>query len=282
MSIESILETAPFGIVVEAGELATAAIGNVTIGVTDRTNWLAGDVIIFIDDNGIQQHHTIESVDAILDEVDVYQAPRAVASGGAANLMYKVTTNSCLFQSDTTYPNNTIYRGDGANPQLLSDPTGLSLISVNEGILIKSVYIRLPYQFTFAETNFEVRFATRDPATPTAFARVPSIGEAGIINIPLENNEIPINAYVSPDANAVGTGLPWSLYAYINNAKGQPIDGVRLTPPNAAINAMVSSVNVPASVEFRYLPVIIGVRILHAAVVGLLIAAVPRLRKGYL
>jgi len=259
MSIESLLETQPFLYTV-SGQLATAVVGNAQISVASTVGFAHDSIIAYVDNAGLLQFHTINTIDNPL-QFTCYQAARAAAAGGVGNIIYNITMQSDFVQVRTDRTEQVIRMGGGIgggqNGNLLS-VSGLSKISANEGILVKSVYMRLPYQFTLGSNGASMQLFNRLAAVGGPGVVVTTLGENGLIKLPIENTEIPVNAYIPP------LGINWQLISVINGLV-KPETGALPSPAVSGALAHVSMINVPASLNYQYLPVIVGMRIVHAA-----------------
>lgn len=257
MSIESVIETQPFQYA-DSGQLAVAVIGNPQITCVDTSGFTSGQMIVFIDDAGEKQYHTIDTVDDAT-HFTCYQNARTTASGLAGNIIYAITALSDFFQVNSAREQQIIRQGGGVGAglggNLLSVANTLSIISANEGILIKSVYVRLPYQFTLGSNGVRVQFFNRLAAVGGAGSAIATVGENGFFHVSVENTEVSVNAYIPPLSGN------WQIVSVINGLS-KPETGADV--PFYPL-AYVSMLNVPSVINFFYLPVIIGIRIVHAA-----------------
>lgn len=121
----------------------------------------------------------------------------------------------------------------------------------DEGVLIKSVYIRMPYQFTLADSSLFINlYGNVNPSTTYNF---PEVGEPGSSGIPcsIENSEIEINTFIAPPPAAVAGNLKWQIFGAIS---------VTFT----GIAPAVSMVGAPTALNAATLPIYVGIKIVHA------------------
>jgi hypothetical protein len=272
MGIESIIERPPIDISLVAGQVV-AAIGNTTItdalaGGVWGGAFSAGDLVQWIDNGGLVQSGVVQT--ANLDTLVLNVAPTTVSSGGVTNLIYQVQNSPDWFIPDSAYPQAVIHAGfDGvgggsmANDHLETE-SGLFKIDADEGVLIKSLYIRNPYQFTWADGRVSLELAYRLTSVGGAPIVLTTIGENGNFVMPIENQEVPVNAFV-PSPDGITAGDTWEIYAKIGNTI--PTAAIVNPAPPDYQYAYVSTVNMPAILEGSIQPLFIGARIIHAATV---------------
>jgi len=269
MSIESILEREAAAYTIKAGRV-TAAVGANTLtdalaGGTFGTDFAATNLLFWLNDAGQIEYGVVQAVAA--NVITLNENVRSVSSGGVGNTIYLIDRYPDYFVPSPTYPNEPVHagfdgNGVGALPtDLLKAENGRYKISSDEGVLVKSIYARLPYQYTFADGLFSIKLEYLVTGAGGAPLTVTQIGENGEINIPMENVEIPVNQYIPPKGVA---GQTWELYGACANAMPTPWNGpVQL--PNYNFS-QISTVNAPTELEYTFLPIIIGVRIEHASV----------------
>lgn len=269
MSIESLLETDKLAPTVLAGVLCTAVIAAGTIETNNiNASMVDGAVLLFVADDGSWQWHVQSGAPVGVGPytITLHDTVRKTASGGAGNSVCVVEMNSAFFQPTTTFPTARAFCGIGASgtlEQLLKGPGGEFGIDASEGILLKSVYVRLPYQFTFAETSVPVSFAYRIYGTGGAGVPITQIGEGGLIHIPVENIEIPLNVYIPPKGIS---GQQWEIVAKLANSDASEPDNTRYNPGLEQIYTHVSTLDMNTTIAFEFLPITIGVRMLHASI----------------
>jgi len=265
MSIETILESVNIDYAQISSGKVTSVVGDKTLTISGAV-WTgaaeAGDFVSWIGDDGSMQSGVVASVtDA--NNLELTHEAQVAASNTALNTVFVAGDNTPpLFQAVESWNKVPIRQ---AVSKILQTTAGHKNISKNEGILIKSVYVRLPYQFTFADTFIDVAFTTRQTTTPGDTV-ISQIGEGdGVLRLPVENVEIPVNVYVPPNADAGSNDDTWNLQADVNSGyTGSPPSDTSPPIPSAE-RVTISTVNMPNVLETQILPVIIGVRVLHAA-----------------
>jgi hypothetical protein len=243
--IETVLEQQINGYENVTGTLTTAIGSNNAVGITDCA---AGDIIYWVDDAGNARSMVLTAANTFLKNAI------SVATGVTAYKMSSSNINFHYFIVDTTKIKTRIFMplnvGVG---RLTTGPDifgGYYKFNKNEGVLLKSLYYRLPYQFTMADAGVSILLNVSTDATTQPYI----LGFA-----PLENSEIPFNFYVPP--NTTGVNNYYELSTYMQNA-ADIINNAQYSP---AINVpQVSMVNVPTELNYNVLPVIIGARIVHS------------------
>jgi len=273
--IETLLETpaqlkedtdySPAGTInaLAAGNTAVVGTGtNFTTAGPSSTSLAANDILEITDaTTGRVIYVTVASV---TDATNLTLVENTVRDIAALSTWKKLDGGSPYFisgDSKTSGELPTKYRvyQDGNTSLKGQNSTSPLYINGDEGVLVKSIYVRMPYQYTLADTFLGVNFAYSSKTSPGTTNNIPQIGVNGFVNINIENTEIPVNAYVPPyDVLSSGIGL-WNFKISIYNATvGQ--NTALATPEDLP---MVSGINVPASLAQEMLPIVIGVRILH-------------------
>jgi len=256
MSIESILEHQHYAFT-GSTSLITTAVGSVNAQATNYGNLTIGDLIQYIDDAGAVRYGEVAALPGA-PNFTLETAALSVSSGGAGNIISIESSPSCYyFESNNANLKAGLVTIDSADA-LLSAPTAKDTISANEGILIKSVYLRLPYQYTLADGQIFVNFRYYD-SSGVFISNIATVGEEGDFYIPRENYEIPVNSYLPPPT----PNQAWRLHCRIQGTVGNT--GVAVQDRN--YGALISCVNAPNSLNGVIMPVTMGVRIVHAATV---------------
>jgi hypothetical protein len=268
MGIESLIETdIPKGFSLGVGTLTITA-GNITvtgIGTAFLTDLESRDVLYYTDDLGNVQYLIVKFI--ITDtSLQAAYAPLAAATAVPFTLLPGSSFNTFYFIGDNTKKKMPILSPNKFALPLVSrySSGAVSKFSINEGVLVKSIYLRLPYQFTLASNTAYVAFYYYLHDTDS-YQIIPSIGEGVIdsfgVDLPLtipftnENVEIPLNAYVPPP----GAG-PWSIAAKLL------ITDIFTTFSDLSFEyASVSQIDAPDSLNSIILPVHIGARIEHTS-----------------
>lgn len=258
--LESIIETRPFDFAAVEGDI-TIANGATAATGSGFSNLSVLDIIEVTNDDGNVQHF---QVSAIADDNNMTVSTSALAAITAKS--YRGATPQCdFFMVDNTKLKMPIILGgsetDDTNAMFTAG--GLSNISPHEGLGIKSIYTRLPYQFTFADNLIDLAvFTTESTAN---IAESTSLGENdGAFALPVENSEVEVNIYNEPDSNALSNGTRYEVISKYLYALTGPV----LNPPNtipSGFEPSVSMVNVPDALNGTIQPAIIGMRILHAS-----------------
>lgn len=276
---EQLLETlSPLVLGANLSGTISAAAGGVAVvgaGGSDFVNELSpGDIISVIDNTGKRIYKTVDNIGgaAALNVCDNFT--NAVAAG--SNYQKPVISSPYFFASDATatqYPNKVpVYmpppHPTNANVGKMLPPNALRAaiptywISQNEGILIKSVYLRLPYQYTMADGPISISFFYYDERG-LSNARITNLGNNGAIFAQVENIEIPVNTYVPPWTLAVNNNVRWGIAAFIEGATDSQDDYGSMLQPNMQGGPYVSIVDAPAALAGELLTLAVGMRITH-------------------
>ena len=260
---ETILETLPpaFGANI-TGTLTIAADATAVVGVgTDFVSDLTvGQVLSFVDGGGILRNIVIT---VITDTTNLTIAV-AVTSIVTTKAFQVVTPASPFFIVDDPQneglPKNRIYN-IATNPSLFASANGVLDFSFNNGVLIKSMYVRLPYQFTLADNNLVIRLETFT-SSGQVVESITQFGTDGFLHLPIENIEVPLNTYIPVPADAVANSDIWHIRAKVQNSVGTDIN--ETVSDHSQRLAAVSNISVPTVLTGQLLPVIIGMRVVHA------------------
>lgn len=170
--------------------------------------------------------------------------------------------------------NNNLYGGTNFSPfGGDGDYQLFRLLSPNEGILLKSIYMTLPYQYTMSGSGITVEM--RYTNTENFSTAISGIGTEGRLQISQENVEIPINQYIrlptlADEGDDYSAG--WGLSMSILDASQSPVNSdLRIDDSDrfGASFPSISRVNAPEStdvnsdLENTFLPIKLGARIVH-------------------
>ena len=177
---ESVIETLTVADWVAAGNV-TGTVGSPNITGTGFNTTFANinnaQVLMFTDDGGRFQCYTVKTLTD--DNNIILHTNLKTAVSGLAGFTQDYQSSPWFIQPDpllaTLRPDRSLIFGS-ANSNLyggtnfFAGATGLyelqRLFSVNEGILLKSLYVTLPYQYTLGMNGLtlEVRYPTAPPA----------------------------------------------------------------------------------------------------------------------
>lgn len=264
--IESLIETKPItNSTPGGGGTVTTAIGNKTIiGTLFQTNNLGpGDLLWYLDDAGKQQMLVINTVASEISAT-VKTAPLTVTTANDYDISEVLSDVSSGYVIANNANDKAMIASGGFNAMFLRSPKNFkTLFSRDEGVLLKTIYMRLPYQFTMASSPISLLFTYRQ-FDGSLLGIITAIGEANLAGtatdglfIPVENSEIDVNVYIQPPTNSPAGG--WGIGIQIDET-GDLDDGIEVTDAQASI----SMVSAPDTFNGKLLPVIIGARILHA------------------
>lgn len=251
------------------GTISAAAAGVAVVGV--GTLFVAevavGDVISAIDANGERIYKTVITV---TDDLNIVVFDNFVAAVAALSAVKNVTIHSPYFMGNDTraeYPNKIpIYMPALTNYLRAPIPVRLTTpvywIDESEGITVKTVYIRMPYQYTLADNPIDLSFFYTDE-TGVVNTLIPELGVNGEIFTQIENTEIPINQFVPPYAVAIANANRWSIYAAIQGAATSQATYAALTEANQQGGPYVSNINAPVELNGDLLSIAIGMRFTH-------------------
>ncbi len=215
-----------------------------------------GDFISLVDGGGIRRVYRVQT---ITDNLNVVLA--TVALSVAAGVTYSQSTFAGIASSPDYFVGNNalqkafIIQGTARAMATINTSIEKTLINADEGILIESIYIRMPYQYTLADTPLVVQFLYLD-SSGALIDLIRNVGEDGFLSVPIENVEVPVNAFV-PTPITGGTAR-WQINARILNADlfSSPIS-------DAFRSATASQMDADASFNNVMLPIFIGIRIAH-------------------
>lgn len=290
MSIESVIETLPVANWVSVGNV-TGIVGSPTItGSGFNVTFVSiasAQVLMFTDDNGRFQTYTVKSRDNDTTlTLDTNLKTAVSANAGFTQdylsspwfmqpdpLLAKLRPDRCMiygFGNHQMYGGQNFLAASGAG-----DYEVFRLFSKEEGILLKSLYITLPYQYTLGMTGItlEMRYTDTDGIS----VAIDSIGTKGRFQVPVENQEIEINQYVPvPNANtapSLNLASGWSLSVGIMDTFKSTTDSdivFDITSRFGSSYPSVSRVVAPdsaddpnADLDNTFLPIRIGARVVH-------------------
>ena len=270
MSIESLIETHPLRFVYESGGLDT-------ITTTARSNILTGSgfsllganyIIKTVDDTGKIVYFAIKSVDS---DNQMTAANNSTSDITAASFEYSLAAVGNLlspyFLCDNTQKKVDLFQTEisalGSSATSVSSPvvfTRKTRFNLNEGVLVKSLYAKLPYQYTLADTALLLRLFYTLPsgAMSTIISNI-SEGSDSMIPLVAENVEIPIDAYVPPPPSTF-IGSDWGIGVQVNCVRPSLQNAL-----NENLLATISQIDAPDIMNGYILPVIIGARIQHTS-----------------
>jgi hypothetical protein len=274
--IENLLETSSiFNAISLTGNITGVAGASAIVGVGTlfTTELQTGDIIGVLDDAGNIQYYTIDTITDNLNAAIVGTFRTNITANAPSRMWLECgyfiqndPKTSAIIGKDRVYaneqlvgPSRSIVKG------ILISANNYQLFDSNEGILIKSIYVRLPYQYTFADQGIKVTFYYVDNLLGTRTV-IQNIGENGVFYFPIENTEIPVNTYI-PSPQSLGTPIypgesRWALAAEISGAVNQD-SSFTVAPGNDTDLTWVSSLNAPSEMDGTLLPIVIGARVLY-------------------
>lgn len=265
---ESLIETRP-PLYTDMTEEATVALPSSLVTATAAIFGAgAGQIpigahFVYIDDAGNLQFHTVAGVGGGGTTATTSVPCRTVASGGAGNMIYRVTMYSPFFIPDAT-PESKMIQSDAAlNPVLgvsVVSGTFRYKISQNEGVYIKSIYFRLPHTFCFGPSDITLKLR-QYRLSDTTLVDVTQFGEDLYSHAVIENTEIPVRIYVPPFAAAITAAERWVMVMDINNTDTSVIPGNQVVKKAFGL---VSNNYCPTALQYHYVPIILGMRVVHA------------------
>lgn len=243
---------------------ATAIVGNVTNFDPEVS---ANDILTFLDSAGARQFVTVLSR---TDDTNLtLSQPLPTAISGATTFAIATVNSPYFIVRDavhTQYPFadpvlGRIAGGLTAGYRMASPSASAALIdsiTSNEGITINSIYVRNPYQHTWADTALQVVLFQVDDGNGNA-TPITQLGVNGRVFIPIENGEIQTKIYVPPLTTS--SNLRWGLGASILNSYQNQNDDAAVSGDFQDQNiALMSNVNVPAAMDGQMLNLIVGCR----------------------
>jgi len=262
MSIESVIETKHWRTTAPTSGTISGAAGSPNIlgvGTVFLTDLDVNDMIVAEDSLGRRAMGQVMTITDDLNIVLRNNLVNAITAGASFSIIKVADLTQPFFRAD-----NTINRAAVIAPVNFS-PLGvveagvfLSEINRNEGVFVKSLFIRMPFQYTLADSAFVLRFSyLNNSGTP--LGAITALGEISYFNVPGENIEIPVNKFV-PTPLSTGTST-WQIGVDVENGLSNlsstySVDDFEI--------ASVSQVNAPDSLQGQFLPIAVGLRILHA------------------
>lgn len=250
------------------GTLDAAAVGATTINgtaTTFQTDFDDGDILTFVDSAGERQFYSIDGEPGAQTTLTLAQGLRTALAGGESFQL--ATPNSPYFvvrdEQNLTYPlqDPVLGRigGGVSSGYRLTAPsitaTLIDSISPNEGIRINSIYVRNPFQFTGGSSHYDVIFFQVND-TSGAESAITELGVNGRIYSVIENTETPVDIYIPPLSS--DDDDRWGISAGIVNSKDFQNESQSVLLDS--LNARISNVNAPSSMDGLMLPLIIGIR----------------------
>ena len=250
--IESILEHQSFGYAASTSAITVAAAATAATS-TNYGNLALGDLIAYLDDAGVQRYGQIATLPGA-PNLTLETPAIAAATGTAVRIASDPT--AYFFEGNNAQLKSDIVTIGPANAILAADATK-DLFSKDEGFAVKSVYLRLPYQYTLADGAYTVQLKYYT-AAGVFIANVLTIGESGDLLIPVENTEIAVNAFVPP---APG-GVDYKIHGILS----QGVANIGASEQRDSGLFSISNVDAPDVLNGEILQVRLGVRIVHASV----------------
>lgn len=249
------------------GTLDAIVAGDTSIdgtGTAFDTQLAVGNIITIVDTAGERQFYTIKTITSAILMV-LSQAARTASAIATTFKIATQKTNYFIVRDDQnlTYPlgdpvlgriGSGLSSGYRMNAPSINGTVFLDSININEGITIKTIYIRNPYQHTWSDRSFQVSMYQVDDGGGNE-TLITELGVNGFFFVPNENTEIDVNIYIPPLVTATSG---WGLSALISNSK--LTQNETLTDIVDSIEARVSNVSVPAEMNGLLLPLVIGCR----------------------
>jgi len=239
----------------------TAIVGTGTLFTSELS---VDDIITFVDTAGERQFYTVKTITDDLN-LTLSQAARTASAittsftTGAPRSNYFIVRDN----QNLTYPlgdpvlgriGSGLSGGYRMNAPSINGIVFTDSININEGITIKTIYIRNPYQHTWGDRSFQVSMYQVDDGGGGE-TLIQELGVNGFFFIPNENTEIDVNIYIPPLTTATSG---WGLSALISNSKTDQNESLSETVDS--IEARVSNVSVPSEMDGLLLPLVIGCR----------------------
>lgn len=251
------------------GSLDAMVVGDTTItGIATNFDpeFTAGELITFIDAAGERQFYTIASITNDTSMV-INQPIRTVSNIANTDFNASVIQTPSFVVRDAlnlTYPlGDPIFGFNSTAGFRMSAPdnSGVSArdaIDNDEGITIKTIYVRNPFQHTWADKGVMLIFRQIVNGGTLTETVITQLGVNGEVYIPGENIEIPVNIYIPPFVTAQIESLKWGLTVNVQNAKSTQNQSP--TEQAESLLARMSNVSVPTEMDGLLLPLVIGVR----------------------
>lgn len=258
MPKETIIEHAPW-VPAELTGTITTAIGSpnlVGVGTLFTAELAVNSIVYWTDDNGLLKMGQVASItnDLLLA---LHNNCISVATGVSPIAILAANQTVSFFRADNGAINAPLIRQAFAQAALQAN--GKSLISEDEGVLLKSVFIRMPYQYTLADSIYILRFYYADGSN-NSLGAISEIGEGlGEFQIPVENIETPVNIYIPPPVTPTNT---WQIMCQFLYARDNL--GIGVTPFDVV--PRVSQIDGPDNLNSVFLAVFAGARIEHASI----------------
>ncbi len=238
---------------------ATALVGTGTLFTSELS---VNDIIALIDTAGEQQFYTVKTITDNTNAV-LAQPTRTASSAGidfqiaTPNTNYFIVRDSQNLKFPLADPILGRIGGGSLAGYRMNAPSigGVVLvdsIDPNEGIRINTIYIRNPFQHTWADRSFMLTWFQVNDGTD-AQTVIQELGVNGVTFQPMENIEIPVNIYIPP------LSVRWGLAVQISNSylhqNEQPVSNII-----DQLQARMSNVSVPSEMDGMLLPVVVGCR----------------------
>jgi hypothetical protein len=259
--IESVLESVPWDLSQgpKTGTISTN-MGNTNLngsGTLFTLELNVDDIIFYRDNSNVFRNGQIVSISS-----DTTANFRTMPPATSSMMEYRAISAPLqkinYFFSDDSKPRCPIVT-NAADNDILKTVNGKSKISVNEGVLIKSIYLKFPFNFRPSDSPLNVTVKYYD--NTNSFVKVVSkIGEEdGIFSVAKQDQEIIINSYIKP-LLPTETDSTWQLGIGISNGTTHYDDVITDT----YLTPQVSVVDTPSVLNKTLFPLAIGCRILHA------------------
>lgn len=223
---------------------------------------VVGNILSFLDTAGERQFYTVKTVTD--DNNIVLSQPTRSVSPILTDFQIATQNTNYLIVRDAQNPTfpladpilGKIGAGSAAgyrmNAPSISGANLIDSIDPNEGIRINTLYIRNPFQHTWADRSFMLTWF-RVVNAGGAQSVITQLGVNGLTFQPMENVEVPVNIYVPP------LSTRWGLAVQISNSyNNQNSSHADIVVDQ--LQARMSNVNVPASMDGMLLPIVIGCR----------------------
>lgn len=234
----------------------------VGVGTVFTTDVAVNDILVCEDSAGRRATIQVMTITDNLNIVAYDNLVNAITAGTSFTIIKTVDQTLPWFRADNSVNRSPVFNVTNTFSPLgtQSQVSFMSEVNRNEGVFVKSVYIRMPFQYTLADSFFLLRFGYLN-TSGVFIGFITELGELAFFQIPGENIEIPVNTFV-PTPLTSGTSR-WQIGVQVENSL-QPDD--KSYSANDFDKAAVSQVNGPDSLNGQFLPIYIGLRILHAAV----------------
>ena len=254
--ITSTLETLPW-VLSAGGGTITTGVGSKNL--TGATGLAAKDLLFWTDDAGAAKCAQVD--DPTGPPPTAYENADSVASNVAYQKVSVAAQYTPFFKGDNTQRKMPIIV-PGAGPvgaltsTIILSSDGATKIDINQGVKIKNIYARFPYQYTLGDSQLKVGIFKMD----SALANVDSaseLGTTGRVYMTTENMPLEVNTFLNPYLTNAGTY--WHLAATIDGAIANVAAAF-----NEFLTPNVSQLNAPDANNGLYIPIYMGVTIEHA------------------